>query len=128
MNVADTSYLAEAILRNAELLEDETLVAPDLTLYETLNVIWKHEALIRDIRDAARYINALETLIQTQRITLVNPDSRLIRDAYSLSIRHRTPFYDTVFVALALRLQTELKTLDNKQMSIYSEEKQQQAL
>jgi predicted nucleic acid-binding protein len=127
MNVTDTSYLAEAILRNAELLEEELLVAPDLALYETVNVIWKHETLIRDIRDAAKYIDALETLIRTQRITLVKPDGRLIRDAYRLSIRHKTPFYDTVFIALALRLQTELKTLDKKQMSIYSIEKQQQA-
>jgi predicted nucleic acid-binding protein len=128
MNVADTSYLAEAILRNAEMLEDEPLVAPDLALYETVNVIWKHETLIRDIRDAARYIDALETLIQTQRITLVKPDGRLIREAYGLSVRHRAPFYDTVFVSLAIRLQAELKTLDNKQMSIYREEKQRQAL
>jgi predicted nucleic acid-binding protein len=127
MNVADTSYLAEAILRNAEMLEDELLAAPDLALYETVNVIWKHETLIRDIRDAAKYIDSLETLIQTQRITLVKPDGRLIRDAYSLSVRYRAPFYDTVFVALSIRLQTELKTLDNKQMSIYREEKQRQA-
>jgi len=128
MNATDTSYLVEAILHDAELLEDELVAAPDIALYETVNVIWKHETLIRDIRDAARYIGALEALIQTQRITLVKPDGRLIRDAYSISVRHRTPFYDTVFVALALRLQTELKTLDNKQMSIYLEEKQRQML
>jgi predicted nucleic acid-binding protein len=109
------------------MLEEELLAAPDLALYETVNVIWKHETLIRDIRDAAKYIDSLETLIQTQRITLVKPDGRLIRDAYSLSVRYRAPFYDTVFVALSIRLQTELKTLDNKQMSIYREEKQRQA-
>jgi predicted nucleic acid-binding protein len=123
MNVADTSYMVEAILRNAQLLEGESLAAPELTLYETVNVIWKHETLIRDIRDATRYLDALETLIQTKTITLVKPDGKLIRDAYSLSVRHGAPFYDTVFVALALRLQSELKTFDKEQMKMYLEEK-----
>lgn len=123
MNVADTSYLVEAILRDAELLGGEPLVTPDLALYEIVNVIWKHETLIRDIRDAARYIDALESLIQAQTITLVKPDNKLIRDAYSLSVRHGTPFYDTVFVALALRLQAELRTFDKGQMRIHRAEK-----
>jgi len=125
VNVADTSYLVEAILRDAELLSGEMMVMPDLALYETVNVIWKHETLIRDIRDGAGYLDSLEALIETQAVTLVKPDGRLIRDAYSLSVRHRVPFYDTVYVALALRLEAELRTFDEEQMRIHREEKQQ---
>ena len=41
MKVADSSYLIEGILRDAALFENETLVAPDLALYEVVNTIWK---------------------------------------------------------------------------------------
>ena len=125
MRVADTSYMVEAILRDAELLRGESLVVPDLALYETVNVIWKHETLLRDIGDGTRYLDSLEALIETRVVTLVKPDGRLVRDAYSLSIRHGVPLYDTVYVALALRLEVDLRTFDEEQMRIYVQEKQQ---
>jgi predicted nucleic acid-binding protein len=122
MIVADTSYLVEAILRNSELFKEETLIAPDLAYYEVLNVIWKHETLIQDLPDAAAYLSIMEELISSDTIRLVRPDGRLVRDAYDLSIRYRTPLHDTVFVALALRLELELRTFDKAQARILSEE------
>jgi predicted nucleic acid-binding protein len=122
MIVADTSYLVEAILRNSELFKEETLIAPDLAYYEVLNVIWKHETSIQDLPDAAAYLSIMEELISSDTIRLVRPDGRLVRDAYDLSIRYGTPIYDTVFVALALRLELELRTFDKAQARILSEE------
>ena len=121
MIVADTSYLVEAILRNAELFKGEIFVAPDLALYEAVNVIWKHEALIRDLEDAAGYLTIMEELISSEAIRLIRPDAKLVQDAYNLSIKHKTPFYDTIFVTLAMRLKLELRTFDKAQTRILSD-------
>ena len=124
MIAADSSYLIEAILRDAGLFAGETFVAPDLALYEVVNVIWKHEAQIRDIREASRYLDVVDDLISSEAIMLVRPDGSLVREAYSLSLKHEAPFYDMVFVALALKLDLELRTFDKEQSRIFSEEKQ----
>ncbi|MEM2942635.1 MAG: PIN domain-containing protein [Candidatus Bathyarchaeia archaeon] len=123
MIVADTSYLVEAILRDASLLENETIITPDLTVYETINTLWKHEILIGDLKDSSPYLELLLELISTETVQLVRLDEKLLRNSYVLSARHRAPIYDTVFVALALELGLELKTFDRKQTNILSKEK-----
>lgn len=123
MIVADTSYVVEAILRDASLLEDENIVTPDLTLYEIVNVLWKHETLIGDLRDSSAYLGLILELASTGTIQLVRPDEKLIIDAYTLSKKHKTSIYDTIFVALALELDLELKTFDNRQTDILSKER-----
>lgn len=115
MKVADTSYLVEGILRDASIFENETFVAPDIALYEVANTIWKHETLIGDLKDSSIRLNMFAELVSNQTIELVMPDKKLLDQTFQLSIRHRTPVYDTVFVALALRLGLELKTFDEKQ-------------
>jgi len=122
MIVADSSYLIEALLRNAELFSQESFVAPDLALYEIGNVLWRHETVIRDIEAASEFLSLLEELISAEAITLVRPDGELIRDAYNLSVRHKAPFYDTIFVVLALKLKLKLETFDKAQIRILSEE------
>jgi len=123
MIVADTSYLVEAILRNAKLLDDEVIVAPDLALYEILNTIWKHETLIGDLQNPSLHVELVLELISAETVLLVRPDERLVNDAYALSVKYRTPVYDTVFVALALQLGLELRTFDDKQTKILSKER-----
>jgi predicted nucleic acid-binding protein len=115
MKVADTSYLVEGILRDASIFENETFVAPDIALYEVANTIWKHETLIGDLKDSSIRLNMFAELVSNQTIELVMPDKKLLDQTFQLSIRHRTPVYDAVFVALALRLGLELKTFDEKQ-------------
>ena len=124
MIVADSSYLIEAILRDADLFAGEVFVAPDLALYEVVNVIWKHESLIRDLHEAQKYLDVVNDLISSEAIVLVRPDGNLVREAYNLSTKHGAPFYDTVFVALALKLDLELRTFDKEQSRIFFEEEQ----
>lgn len=123
MIVADTSYVVEAILRDASLFEDETIVTPDLTLYEIVNVLWKHETLIGDLKGSSVYLGLILELVLTGTIQLVRPDEKLITDAYRLLTKHKASIYDTIFVALALELDLELKTFDNKQTDILSKER-----
>lgn len=121
MNVADSSFLLEALLRNAGLLENETFIAPDLALYEVVNTLWKHQVLIRDLEDASVHIELFIDLTSNQRVQLLRPDSKLIDKALALSVKHRISLYDTIFIALALQLGVELKTYDVRQSSIFSQ-------
>lgn len=123
MIVADSSYLVEGILRNARLIEDETIVAPDLALYEVVNTLWKHEAVIGDLDDSSSHIDLFMQLVSTGAIVLVRPDGKLVNETCALSVKHKTPVYDTVFVALALQLELELKTYDEKQAKMLSKER-----
>jgi len=120
MIVADSSYLVEGILRDARLIENETIVAPDLALYEVINTFWKHETKIGDLDDASSHIDLVLELVSAGTILLVRPDRKLLNEAYVLSVKHRIPVYDTVFVALALQLRLELKTYDEKQAKMLS--------
>jgi len=123
MIVADTSFIVEAILRDASLLEGETIITPDLTVYETVNTLWKHETLIGDLKDSSLRVTLLLELISAGAIQLVRPDEKLLKDTCALSAKHRLPIYDMVFVALALELGLELKTFDNEQANILSGER-----
>ncbi len=123
MKVADSSYLIEGILRDATLLENETLVSPDLALYEVVNALWKHETLIRDLKDPKERIELLSKLVSNESVQLVRPDRNLLNQTYALSVKHRLAIYDSVFIALALQLKMELATFDSKQSSVLSQER-----
>lgn len=124
MKVADSSYLIEGILRDANLLTNETFVSPDLALYEVINALWKHEALIKDLNESWTRISLFSELVSAETIQLIRPDKKLLEKTYSLSRKHRASTYDMVFVALALELGLELKTYDSRQSTIMSKETQ----
>jgi predicted nucleic acid-binding protein len=111
------------LLRDASLLENETSIAPDLALYLVVNTLWKHQVMIRDLEDASVHIELFTDLTSNQRVQFLRPDSKLLDKAVALSVKHRLPTYDTIFVALALQLGVELKTYDARQFSIFSQER-----
>jgi len=128
MIVADSSYIVEGILRDASLFENGVIIAPDLVLYEVTNTLWKHEVLIRDLGNSSARINLFLELISTKTVQLVRPDEKLINDTYRISVKHKVPVYDTIFIALALQLGLELKTFDERQVGILSEEERSSKL
>lgn len=85
MKVADSSYLIEGILRDANLLTNETFVSPDLALYEVINALWKHEALIKDLNESWTRISLFSELVSAETIQLIRPDKKLLEKTYSLS-------------------------------------------
>ena len=124
MNVADSSYLIQGILREADLLANETFVTPDLALYEVINALWKHETLMKDLKEPWVRIGLFSELVSAEIIQLIRPDKKLLEKTYLLSRKHRASTYDMVFVALALELGLELKTYDSQQSTIMSKETQ----
>jgi predicted nucleic acid-binding protein len=123
LKVADSSYLIEGILRDADLLGSETLVSPDLVLYEVVNTLRKHECLIGDLRDSQQRIELLLDLVSNERVQLVRPDKKLLNETYALSLKHKLPIYDSIFITLALQLKLELATFDSKQSKVMSQER-----
>lgn len=115
MIVADSSYLIEGLLKDASLLEEDEIITPELALYEVANTIWKHETVLKDIKDGRPFLNIFLDLIETQAIRLVRPDEKMTRKAYTLASEKNITFYDTIFVALALDLRLELRTFDKTQ-------------
>ena len=122
MKVADSSFVVEALLKRKELLEEDFLLTMDLAIYETVNSIWKHQFLLKDVKDGLPYVSILHGLMESGRIRVVQPRIELIERAYSLSAKHKRPIYDMVFVALALELSTSLATFDKGQAAILQRE------
>ena len=118
MKVADSSYLVEGLLKRKELLEGDLLVTLDLAVYEVANSVWKHEFLLRDIKDGFEYLSILHGLIESGRIQLLHVSKEALERAYSLAAKYKRPMYDTVFVALALELDSELSTYDRRQAEL----------
>ena len=120
MKVVDTSYLVEGLLKNDQLLKSELLVTLDLAVYETANSVWKHEFLLKDIKNGAEYLSILQGLIESGKIQLVHVSKGAMETAYSIASKSsRRTMYDTVFVALALELGLEFATLDKHQALLH---------
>ncbi len=118
MIVADSSYIIECLLKNSSLLKDQKIITPELAYYEVTNAIWKHETLLKDIKNGKPYLNIFNELIQNKTIQLIHPDNNITQKAYTLATQKKLSFYDTIFVALAQHLKLELKTYDKKQLDL----------
>ncbi len=106
----------EGLLRRKSLLEQDQIVVPELALYETINSVWKHEYVLKDLKDGSAYLAILFGLIDAGTILVLSPNEQLMKKAYVIAGRNRTSVYDSVFVSLALELGVELKTFDRAQM------------
>jgi len=85
-------------------------VAPDLLFAEVGNVIWKKvrggQLLLEEGEQLTRDLNnvAVETI----------PCRGLLGDAYSLAIATGRTVYDAMYLALAIRLDTQMITADER--------------
>jgi len=118
LKVADSSFITEGLLKERRLLEKELLLTVDLAVPETVNSIWKHQWLLKDLTDGLPYVSILFGLIASGRIRIIHPGTALMERAYSLAGKTGRPTYDTVFVALALELGCELATFDRRQANL----------
>ncbi len=119
MIVADSSYIIEGLLKNSSLLKDQEIITTDLAYYEVTNAIWKHETLLKDIKNGKLYIDIFNELIQNKTIQLIHPTNNIIQKAYTLATQKKHSFYDTIYVALAQHLKLKLKTYDKKQLDLF---------
>ena len=96
-------------------MEEDELLTPDLALYEITNSIWKHQHILKDLENGLPYISILYGLFDSGAIRIVPPNEELMRRSYEIAARNKTSIYDTVFIALALETDLELKhSINNK--------------
>lgn len=88
MRVADSSFIVEALLKRKELFEED-LVTIDLAVYESVNSIWKHQFLIKDLNDGLPYVSVLYGFIESGRIRVIHPGEELMGRGYSLAAKNR---------------------------------------
>jgi predicted nucleic acid-binding protein len=86
------------------------IVVPDLFWAEVSSVLWKTAR--RGSCDPDEATVALSTL-QQQELTAV-PSLILVISALSIALKYGRPLYDCLYVALAVRLNAELVTADEK--------------
>ena len=121
MIVIDASVLAAYILKEPgwRNLEKYLLMAHtiDLVVKEVANSIWKaYSRGLIDEKSATKKFSALLSLI---KVNLVLWDqSEIIADAFEISMRNNLPIYDTLYIALAKKLNATLITLDRKQYNV----------
>lgn len=122
MTVADSSFLVERLLENRGSWGEEELVSPDLAVAEVVNAVLLQQRIFHSIQDGAPYIRSFFDAIDAGSLQLVRITESLAAEAYDVALRNNATFYDCLFVALALRYGTDLKTLDRKQAQVHAKE------
>jgi len=122
LRVADSSFIVEGLLKKKELLEEDFLVTVDLAVHEVVNAIWKHQFLLKDLGDGPAFVSVFYGLIASGRIRVVHPTPELMQRGYSLAGKSKRSVYDTIFLALALELASELATFDIRQAELLRRE------
>jgi predicted nucleic acid-binding protein len=120
--VADSSFIVEGLLKKKSLLKEDQIIIPELALYETTNSIWKHEHVLKDLKDGSAYLSILYELMDAGTILVLSPNQQSMLKTYMIASRHKVSVYDSVFVSLALELGLVLKTYDDNQMRIMRSE------
>jgi predicted nucleic acid-binding protein len=116
----------EGLLINKELLAEDTIVAPELVLYEVANSIWKHEHLLKDLENGKPYLSIFYGLIASGKITVLSPNENLMQESYSIAKRNNITIYDAIFVSLTIKLGLTLKTFDKIQRRTLESEREKE--
>jgi len=115
------------LLKNEKLLSNDQTVAPELVVYEVTNAIWKHEHLLKDLKNGKPYISIFYGLIEAGRIKILSPNESIMQESYSIAKRNNITVYDAVFVSLAIRLDLALGSYDRVIIRAFKYENNHQA-
>jgi predicted nucleic acid-binding protein len=123
--VADSSYLVERLLESRRGWGQEELIAPDIAVLEVVKAVLVQQRDLHSLKDGTAYIKSLFEAIDCDSLRLVSVTEPLVEDAYGIALRNGDAIYDCIFVALALRYGSELKTNDRRQEQVLASERSQ---
>ena len=110
-------YFPEILGDRAEALkiwlleEAHSIAAPELFLLEMANLLWKKSALLKEIPSRT----ALRIYEEVSEIGVrLYPDKLLLPYAMEISLMHRSPVYDSLYLTLARQLNTTFITADQR--------------
>lgn len=121
--MADSSFVVEALLGEGSEFEGEPLTVPDIAVAEVMNALYVQHHVLHLIEDGAPYLERLFKIIDVGAVQVVPSSIDVVLDAYQMASRHRRGTYDCLFVALALRSNSQLKTKDKGQAKLMEEER-----
>lgn len=121
--MADSSYLVESLLATGDEFEDEIMVAPDLAIHEVVNALYVQQHVLNVIKDGLVYVERFYEAIDAKVLEVVTSSKALVGEAFEIASRNAGTIYDCLFVALALRMDLELRTIDKKQARIFESER-----
>lgn len=122
MNVADSSYIVDRLVRERGDFVDEECLAPDFVVPEVVNAILVQQETLHILADGKPYVRALFEAIDADSLKLVVVSQPLVESALDIAVRNGEAIYDSIFVALALEHGDGLKTIDRKQAQVYENE------
>jgi predicted nucleic acid-binding protein len=99
------------------------MVAPDLAIHEVANAMYIQQHVLNAVKDGLVYIDKFYEAIEAQALEVVTSSRALVGEAFEIASRNGGTTYDCLFVALALRMDLELRTIDKKQARIFETEK-----
>ena len=95
----------------------QTLHTVDIALAESLNVIWKHANLIKDLKhEEAR--RTIEDLIRIYDGLSVITTRDITQETAQIALSQNITIYDALFIAAAQKLNGTLYTADQKLCAI----------
>jgi len=117
VKVIDSSALVKYVVKEPGWKKVEEFILAgcitvDLALKELGNALWKR--VIRKELDQS-LATKLMNIILTRRLVRIYPQEPLLVKALELSANISLPIYDTIYIALARELKSELITSDIKQ-------------
>ena len=124
MIVADASAIVKLVIHEpeSELVfnkfqsfsdDEETIYSPEITLTESLNVIWKHHLLLKDLskNDLKTAIGALFAV--WAKINKVNSEP-ISKYAISIAIDYKISVYDSLYLSYCKLNYGKLFTFDHE--------------
>jgi len=93
------------------------LYTVDLALIEGLNVIWKHAALLKDIR-LEEINSAVEDLTIVYDGLNIVPARELTTESVQIALKHNLSIYDALYIAASEKINGTLYTADQKLCNI----------
>ena len=89
----------------------EPIVAPDILLPETMNVLWKHLVLLKDISSAQFDIAVDNFKLIWDSLVVISTNS-VLKDSIMISKEQKISFYDAVYAAISISEGAPLFTFD----------------
>lgn len=99
------------------------MVAPDLAVHEVTNALYVQQYVLNAIKDGLAYVEKFYEAVDARALEIVTSSKDLVGEAFEIASRNGGTTYDCLFVALALRMNLELRTIDKKQARIFESER-----
>ena len=120
MRVIDASSLAKYVNRESNWMEIEKYliegcITISLAVKEVVNSVWKR--FLRKELDEGDAYRLFKGFIDNLMVKIMDQED-LLDDAFKISLRHNCTIYDSLYIALAKKMNSELITSDKKQRDI----------